>query len=81
MPKVYSELKKDIKILVKRNVPMNYEDLQITNLELINEARIDKHLTSKVKGRLLLNCLNEEISNSKDTLIAEAKYLNIKMRK
>ena len=79
IPKEYNNLKSDVSALRHRNVPLSMEELNITNIELINEARIDKHITSKVKSRLLISCLNEEISNTKDTLIAEAKYLNIRI--
>jgi len=80
MPKEYESIKNDVKILRKRNVPLCDEELNITNIELIEKAKVNKHLTSKIKLRLLLNCINEEISNSKDTLLAEAKYLNIRIQ-
>ncbi len=80
VPKIYEEIKNDVKALRKRNVPLCDEELNITNIELIENAKINKHLTSKIKQKLLLSCINEEISNSKDTLLAEAKYLNIRIQ-
>ncbi len=79
IPEEYNELKSAVTILRKRNVPLCYEELNINNMELIEKARIDKYNTSKIKAKLLLDCLNENISNTYDTLMAEAKYLNIKL--
>ena len=79
VPEEYITLKKDVKILRDRNIPLSFEELNITNTELINEARIEQHITSKIRMRLLLSCINEDIANTKDNLIAEAKYLNIKI--
>lgn len=80
VPDKYASLKNDVRYLRKIHVPLCYEELNVTNTDLINIAKIDKHLTSKVKMRLLVQCINEEISNSRDTLLAQAKYLNIQLR-
>ena len=79
IPNEYSWLKQDVTILRKRNVPLCLEELNISNMELIDEAKINKHITTKIKSKLLIDCLEEEISNTHDTLIAEAKYLNIRI--
>ena len=80
IPDKFAILKEDVKILKKLNVPLCYEELNISNVELIDKAKVDKHLTSKIKMRLLVQCINEEISNTKETLLAQAKYLNIIFR-
>ncbi len=79
IPNEYAWLKQDVAILRKRNVPLCLEELNISNMELIDEAKINKHITTKIKSKLLIDCLEEEISNTHDTLIAEAKYLNIRI--
>ena len=79
IPDKYQNIMKDIKTLIAKNIPLSYEELNITNSELINIARIDKHKTSKIRTRLLISCLNEDLANTKNNLIIEAKYLNIKL--
>ncbi|MBQ4558515.1 MAG: CCA tRNA nucleotidyltransferase [Clostridia bacterium] len=79
LPKEYAKIMLDIKLLLAKNIPLSFEELNISNLELINIARIDKHKTSKIKARLLLSCLNEDLANTKNNLIIEARYLNIKL--
>ena len=69
----------DIKRLLAKNVPLCFEELNITNNELISIARIDKHKTSNIRLRLLISCLNEDLANTKNNVIIEAKYLNIKL--
>ncbi len=79
VPKQYNQLRFAISIMRKRNIPLCYEELKINNMELIEMARVDKYNTSKIRAKLLLDCLHEHISNTFDTLLAEAKYINIKL--
>jgi len=79
IPKEYNQLRFAVNILRKRNIPLCYEELDISNIDLIDGARVDKYNTSKIRAKLLLDCLYEHISNTRDTLLAEAKYINIKL--
>ncbi len=79
IPNAYREIRQDIKILQLRNIPLCSEELKVSNVDLINIAKIDKRMTSKIRMHLLISALNEDISNSRQTLLIQAKYLNIKL--
>lgn len=73
VPKTVNALTAEINNFEKNNIPLNKNQLAVSNVELLTIANIENKYISKVKEALFNLCLQGKVKNEKNQLIEQAQ--------
>lgn len=77
--KNFSKLKNVINECKENNIPLNPNELKITNKELIEEVGLKNEYITKVRVALFRLAINKKIENKKSVLLEKAEFLKKKI--